>query len=266
LTQLPEQASQFGQLYTVFVFIADSCDLAWIWGLGCALCPPAPTPTTTSTATACPSLPVRLATPSACTTGHSLCLLTRQPPPSLPHSKTWLEALAQVRGTQGGLWDFFWGEEVLPKMDEEEEDAAALAAAAAAAAAVWHNQQLAQRKRRWVYRPPYEYIQHSFSLELMPPGRARIWLRFTPAEIYRLVPLLNLVGVVYRNRYTPDAITAFCMVCACLSFPSRWEHLTDLFGQSKSWLSTVFNDVILYLVARYREVLLWCPLLTYERL
>ena len=100
----------------------------------------------------------------------------------------------------------------------------------------------------------------------MPPGRARIWLRFTPAEIYHLVPLLNLDGVVYRNRYTPGAITAFCVVCARLSFPSRWEHLTDLFGRSKSWLSTVFNDVILYLVARYREVLLWCPLLTYERL
>lgn len=100
----------------------------------------------------------------------------------------------------------------------------------------------------------------------MPPGRARIWLRFTSAEIYRLVPLLNLYGVVYRNRYTPDAITTSCVVCARLSFPSRWEHLTELFGQSKSWLSTVFNDVILYLVARYREVLLWCPLLTYERL
>jgi hypothetical protein len=83
-------------------------------------------------------------------------------------------------------------------MDGEDEDAAALAAAAAA---VWHNQQLLQQKRRWVYRPPYEYVQYSFSLELMPAGRARIWLRFTPEEIYQLVPLLNLEGVAFRHRY-----------------------------------------------------------------
>ena len=41
---------------------------------------------------------------------------------------------------------------MLPKMDEEEEDAVALAAAAAV---VRYNQQLIQRKRRWVYRPLY---------------------------------------------------------------------------------------------------------------
>jgi hypothetical protein len=126
--------------------------------------------------------------------------------------------------------------------------------------------QLLQQKRRWVYRPPYEYVQHSFPLELMPAGRARIWLRFTPEEIYQLVPLLNLEGVAFRHRYQADPVTAFYVVCARLSFPNRWEHLVDLFGRSKSWLSTVFNDVILYLMARYREVLLWNSQLTYERL
>ena len=152
---------------------------------------------------------------------------------------------------------------MLPKMDREEEAAAAFAAAVVV---VWYNQQLARRKGRWAYRPPYEYVQHSFSLELMSPGRARIWFRFTPEEIHRLVPLLNLEGVAYRNRYKVDPETAFCVVCVPLSFPNRWEHLVDLFGRYKSWLSTVFNDVILYLMARYREVIMWHPILTYERL
>jgi hypothetical protein len=107
-------------------------------------------------------------------------------------------------------------------------------------------------------------MQHSFSLELMPPGRARIWLRFTPEEIRQLVPLLNLEGVPFRNRYNVDSETAFCVVAARLSFPNRWEHLCDLFGRSKSWLSTVFNDVILFLAARFGLVLWWHPQLTYE--
>jgi hypothetical protein len=68
----------------------------------------------------------------------------------------------------------------------------------------------------------------------MPPGRARIWLRYTPEEIWRLVPLLNLDGVVFRYRYQADPVTAFCVVSARLSFPNRWEHLVDLFGKSKS--------------------------------
>jgi hypothetical protein len=142
-------------------------------------------------------------------------------------------------------------------MDEagKEEDEDALLAAAFAGA--WYQQQ--ERRlagKKLVYRYPYEYIQHSFSLELMPPGRARIFLRFTPEEIRRLVPLLGLDMVPYRNRYNADPETAFCVVAARLSFPNRWEHLVDLFGRSKSWLSTVFNDVILFLVACFGPVLL----------
>jgi hypothetical protein len=145
-------------------------------------------------------------------------------------------------------------------MDEEDEEAVALAVAIVV---FWYR---CERRCRETYRPPYEYVQHSFSLELMHPGRARIWLRFTPEEIYQLVPLLNLEGVPFRNRYKVDSVTAFCVVAARLSFPSRWEQLSDLFGRSKSWLSTVFNDVILYLAARFAPVLLWHPQLTYERL
>jgi hypothetical protein len=154
---------------------------------------------------------------------------------------------------------------VLPKMDQGDKDAAALAVAFVV---LWYHrrQRQAQHQGTTTWRAPYEYVQHSFSLELMPPGRACLWLQFTPEEIHRLVPLLNLEDIPFCNRYNPDPVTAFCMVCARLTYPNRWEPLVDLFGRSKSWLSTVFNDTVLYIVGRYREVLLWCPQLTYERL
>ena len=150
-------------------------------------------------------------------------------------------------------------------MDEGDENAAALAVAFVA---LWYYQCQAQQRHqeRVHWHPPYEFIQCSFSLELMPPGHAHIWLQFTPEEIFQLVPLLNLEGIAFHHWYQTDLVTAFCMVCAHLTYPNQWEPLMDLFGRSKSWLSTVFNDTVLYLVDRYCEVLLWCPQLMYERL
>jgi hypothetical protein len=58
---------------------------------------------------------------------------------------------------------------VLSKINREDEDTAAFAAIVVV---VWYNHHQAQCKRRSVYRPPYEYVQHSFSLEFMPPGQA----------------------------------------------------------------------------------------------
>ena len=70
-------------------------------------------------------------------------------------------------------------------------------------------------------RVSYEYLGGSFSLDLMPPGRARVWLRFTVPEIKRLAPLLHLEEIQYRNNYTCDSITALRVVCARLSYPGR---------------------------------------------
>ena len=81
-----------------------------------------------------------------------------------------------------------------------------------------------RRRRRQVrdWRPSYEYLHSSFSLELMPPGRARVWLRFTIPEIQQLAPLLRLDLVDYRNRLTVDSTTALCVICARMSYLGRW--------------------------------------------
>jgi hypothetical protein len=91
---LLDQASHFRQLYTVFRF----CSIFVQFGLNLGTYIHFVLPLLYHDGD--PSLLLtRLATP----------LLTRQPPPSLWHSKTWLEALAQVSGTQGGLRGFFLG-------------------------------------------------------------------------------------------------------------------------------------------------------------
>jgi hypothetical protein len=145
------------------------------------------------------------------------------------------------------------------------------AAVLAVAFAAKHRQRLRRRQlllqamqQSWV--PAYEYIQSSFSLELMTPGRARVWLRFTAIEIRRLVPLLELDQVVWRNRLKPHLETALCVLCARLSYPGRWAGLADLFGRSQAWLSTVFNDIVIFLAGRFGPVLWWHPQLTYNRL
>jgi len=67
----------------------------------------------------------------------------------------------------------------------------------------------------------YEYAFSSFSLELMPPGRARFWLRFTPEQIRQLVPLLGLNDVAFRRRCTADVEQSLRILAARLSYPGR---------------------------------------------
>jgi hypothetical protein len=108
---------------------------------------------------------------------------------------------------------------------------------------------------RW--RPAYEYTARSWSLHLMPPGRARYWLRFTVPQIQQLAPLLKLDQIVFRDRISADPSTALCVVCARLSYPGRWINLADLFGHSPAWLSVVFNDTMAFLVSKFARNLRW---------
>lgn len=98
----------------------------------------------------------------------------------------------------------------------------------------------------------------------MPPGRARRLLRFTVDGVRHLVPLLHLHGVPFRHRISPDPETALAVVLARLSFPGRWDALSDIFGRSPSWLSTVFNDTVVFLASEFGPLLRWHSQLTYR--
>jgi hypothetical protein len=124
-----------------------------------------------------------------------------------------------------------------------------------------------RRQRRVRWRPSYEYRHFSFSLDLMPPGRARAWLRFSVEEIIQLVPLLQLDLVEYRDRNSVDPTTALCIVCARLSSPAKWYPIVDIFGRSIAWLSKVFNDTVLFLAAAFSSSIRWHhQLQSYDRL
>jgi hypothetical protein len=142
-------------------------------------------------------------------------------------------------------------------LSKSSEDLVVLAALAAARAR--RQRQLARRSVL-----VYEYQHFSWSIDLMPPGKAQRLFRFSVEEVYRLVPLLRLHEIPWRRRVAVSLGTALCIVLARLSFPGRWCLLSDIFGRSQSWLSTVSNDVIVFLAGRFGGLLRWHPQLTYS--
>jgi hypothetical protein len=105
---------------------------------------------------------------------------------------------------------------------DEEEDEVAILAVTALAVAAWLQQRRRRRPARTrEYRTLYKYTCSSFLLELMLPGKARIWLRFILEQICQLASLLGLNSIAYCCCYNADAELALCIVAACLSFPSR---------------------------------------------
>lgn len=83
------------------------------------------------------------------------------------------------------------------------------------------------------------------------------FLRFTQEEIIRILAVLDLKDVKWRNRYRATPEEALCLVLYRLSYPTRYKDCLILFGKSRSWISTIFNDMVLLLVARFQEKLEW---------
>ena len=68
--------------------------------------------------------------------------------------------------------------------------------------------------------------------------------RFTKAEIEELVDLLDLETLRYYDRRRPSPQFALYATLIRLYYPSKWIFLTDKFGRSPSYLSSVFTDVV----------------------
>src|SRR5438045_8124883 len=100
----------------------------------------------------------------------------------------------------------------------------------------------------------------------MPPGIVREVFGFDKEEIHRLVPLLRLWEVPWHRGLKPSDEKALCVILARLSSPGYWWPMTILFGRSRPWLSMVFNDIAIFLVAWFGQLLRWHPSLTYERM
>jgi hypothetical protein len=126
---------------------------------------PTLTPTLSTTPTTKPP-------PLLCLRDWLVPLLTRQPPPSLRHLKTQLEALAQVPGTYGGLRLFFLAAEggSAAKIVATQNQKLLLAVTTLAASLLVRRRRrlrslTRQRLQQQKYRAPYEYDHFKWDLD-----------------------------------------------------------------------------------------------------
>ena len=81
--------------------------------------------------------------------------------------------------------------------------------------------------------------------------------RFVPDKVQRILPLLGLHEIRFRNRLEATPEEAFAVVLIRLSYPMRYWSMMDRFGHSRTWLSIIYNDTIIHLYCRFRKTLEW---------
>jgi hypothetical protein len=108
---------------------------------------------------------------------------------------------------------------------------------------------------RYRHRLALSYRPGTFKLDDYDNIYSKEHMRFTKTEIRQFLPYLRLDQVAFRNRCTATLEGAICLVLWRLSYPSRYKDTQDLFGHSKAWQSTIFNDTIIHLVERFRTIL-----------
>ncbi len=124
-----------------------------------------------------------------------------------------------------------------------------------------------RRKRLPYYRLPISYPRGDFNFYEWDDERFRRSFRFNKAQIPRLAQALKIYAVPWRHKIQPDPETALCLVLYRLSWPHRYSELAQIFCKSPIRLSTVFNDVCIYLWREWHELVVWHPMLNdYGRL
>jgi hypothetical protein len=110
-------------------------------------------------------------------------------------------------------------------------------------------------RRRW--RPALEYNPVEFQLDSYTDNWCIEFLRFSRQEIREILPYLRLDLCPWRNRYHLSPEAAFCLLLYRLSWPLRYKDTLYIFGRSRSWQSTIYVDILQYLVRRYQGLLYW---------
>lgn len=80
-------------------------------------------------------------------------------------------------------------------------------------------------------------------------------MRFTRAEIERLLPLLSLEKIRFRNHFDATSEETLVIVLIQLLYPNCYWEMMDQFGYSRTWLSIVFNDTLIHFYRQYRKKL-----------
>ena len=72
-----------------------------------------------------------------------------------------------------------------------------------------------------------------------------------------ILPYLGLKTIHYCCRFIASPEIALAILCMRLSYLEKLKTMIHYFGYSRSRLSIVFNDVIMYLARRYKKMLHW---------
>ena len=103
----------------------------------------------------------------------------------------------------------------------------------------------------------YEYQHFLWSLETMMSGRIKHLFWFNKEKILHLMNLLCLNKILLWGWQKSSSELRLCVVLTQLFFSEQWTVYVDIFEHSQKWLSTVFNDTVLFLTGRYSRVLQW---------
>jgi hypothetical protein len=116
------------------------------------------------------------------------------------------------------------------------------------------------------YRSSYLISSKYFDLNALNDEYVRRLTRFSKNEIRMLSKYFQLNQIQWRNRYKSDWKTSICLLLVRLAWSKRLFRLSQLFHKNSSWLSSIFNDVVVYLYERYRDIVQWHSMLNnYKR-
>ncbi|PWW71742.1 hypothetical protein C7212DRAFT_231811, partial [Tuber magnatum] len=83
--------------------------------------------------------------------------------------------------------------------------------------------------------------------------------RFKLSEIQLFLPYFQLSHIQFCNGYSCCPETALCILLYRPAVPNWLKEDIKIFQHSQSWISSIFNDVVEYLVEQYPKHMEWDP-------
>ena len=123
---------------------------------------------------------------------------------------------------------------------------------------------------RWLAgRQETEYPQYEafeWDLHLWAEYKCRSLTRFSRSEMRRLAHLLHLEEIERRRRCACTPEMALAVVYVRMSHLRLLWEIARIFGRSRSWISKVSNDVLIFLSNRFAKQVEWHPTITFRRI
>lgn len=120
-------------------------------------------------------------------------------------------------------------------------------------------QKRSRAQKRARYRPPIKInpLSKRWNFDDIEDSQFKHLMRFSRADLRRLLPLLRLDRIEWSNRNSPSEEEALGVLVFRMAYPRRYLDMMDRFGHGRSWICAVFKDVLIYLYKRYQRILEW---------